>query len=170
MDVAARRILERLQAGFGRARRRRLHAIAAAARDQPVVPGRPPEPRPEAICDSHVQIAGDGLAHGTIENKVTARRLLPSPADHAAWDGKAVGGQCAPCRIGSRFLQRQLEAYLRWGDPAVLRDCADVGWEMEEGSICGLGMVAAKPLAHAREHFAAAFEPRSPSCDGPQSD
>ena len=27
----------------------------------------------------------------------------------------------------------------------------DVGWEMEEGSICGLGMVAAKPLESARE-------------------
>ena len=29
----------------------------------------------------------------------------------------------------------------------------DVGWEMEQGSICGLGMVAAKPLETARQHF-----------------
>ena len=37
---------------------------------------------------------------------------------------------------------------------------ADVGWEMEEGSICGLGMVAAKPLESAMKHFPAEFEDR----------
>jgi NADH:ubiquinone oxidoreductase subunit F (NADH-binding) len=30
---------------------------------------------------------------------------------------------------------------------------SDVAWEMEEGSICGLGMVAAWPLKTARQHF-----------------
>ena len=47
------------------------------------------------------------------------------------------------------------------GDIAALRHAEDVGWEMDEGSICGLGMVAAKPLESAREHFPEAFRDRS---------
>lgn len=62
-------------------------------------------------------------------------------------------GQCAPCRIGSRYLRRQNEQYNQLGDPAVFEHADDVAWEMEEGSICGLGMVAAKPLQSARKHF-----------------
>ena len=62
-------------------------------------------------------------------------------------------GQCAPCRIGSRYLRRQNDAYLRLGDPIAFEHADDVAWEMEEGSICGLGMVAAKPLESALKHF-----------------
>ena len=62
-------------------------------------------------------------------------------------------GQCAPCRIGSRYLRRQNDAYLKLGDPVAFEHADDVAWEMEEGSICGLGMVAAKPLESARKHF-----------------
>jgi len=69
-------------------------------------------------------------------------------------------GQCAPCRIGTRYLRRQVDRYLASGDPGSLRQADDVGWEMEEGSICGLGMVAAKPLESAREYFPAAFSKR----------
>ena len=69
-------------------------------------------------------------------------------------------GQCAPCRIGTRYLRRQVDRYLMRGDPASLNYSDDVGWEMEEGSICGLGMVAAKPLESAREHFPEAFRVR----------
>ena len=69
-------------------------------------------------------------------------------------------GQCAPCRIGTRYIRRQVDKYLQLGDPATLQQADDVGWEMEEGSICGLGMVAAKPLESAREHFPEAFKVR----------
>jgi NADH:ubiquinone oxidoreductase subunit F (NADH-binding) len=69
-------------------------------------------------------------------------------------------GQCAPCRIGSRWLHRAVTRYLETGDPAALEHAAEVGWEMEEGSICGLGMVAAKPFESARQYFPQAFEPR----------
>jgi len=62
-------------------------------------------------------------------------------------------GQCAPCRIGSRYLRRQNDVYLKLGDPIAFEHADDVAWEMEEGSICGLGMVAAKPLESARKHF-----------------
>lgn len=69
-------------------------------------------------------------------------------------------GQCAPCRIGTRYLRRQVDKYIQLGDPVSLEQAKDVGWEMEEGSICGLGMVAAKPLESAREHFPDAFKVR----------
>ena len=69
-------------------------------------------------------------------------------------------GQCAPCRIGTRYIRRQVDNYIQIGDPATLESAEDVGWEMEEGSICGLGMVAAKPLESAREHFPDAFKVR----------
>ncbi|MCP3981697.1 MAG: NADH-quinone oxidoreductase subunit F [bacterium] len=72
-------------------------------------------------------------------------------------------GQCAPCRIGTRYLRRQVDGYMSSGDPSSLRLADDVGWEMEEGSICGLGMVAAKPLESARQHFPEAFKPRERS-------
>jgi len=62
-------------------------------------------------------------------------------------------GQCAPCRIGSRYLRRQNDTYIQLGDPIAYQHVDDVAWEMEEGSICGLGMVAAKPLESARKHF-----------------
>ena len=70
-------------------------------------------------------------------------------------------GQCAPCRIGTRYLHRQIKQYLASGDPEALSHAADVGWEMEEGSICGLGMVAMKPLQSARQHFPEAFARRT---------
>jgi len=67
-------------------------------------------------------------------------------------------GQCAPCRIGTRYIHRQVDKYIQLGDPASLAMADEVGWEMEEGSICGLGMVAAKPLESARKYFPEAFE------------
>lgn len=69
-------------------------------------------------------------------------------------------GQCAPCRIGTRYLHNQVGKYLKSGDPGALKHANDVGWEMEEGSICGLGMVAHKPLVDAMKHFPKAFEKR----------
>lgn len=66
-------------------------------------------------------------------------------------------GQCAPCRIGTRYLNRQVNKFIQLGDDKALAMADDVGWEMEEGSICGLGMVAAKPLESAKKHFPQAF-------------
>ena len=62
-------------------------------------------------------------------------------------------GQCAPCRIGTRYLRRQVEGYLNRGDAALLSQADEIGWEMEEGSICGLGMTASLPLVTALKHF-----------------
>ena len=70
-------------------------------------------------------------------------------------------GQCAPCRIGTRYLRRQLDDFIGEKQLVALRHSDDVAWEMEEGSICGLGMVAAKPLESAMEYFPEAFEDKA---------
>ena len=70
-------------------------------------------------------------------------------------------GQCAPCRIGTQYLRRQVTGYMDSGDPQKLNMAGDVSWEMEEGSICGLGMVAFKPLELAMQHFPEAFAKRN---------
>lgn len=69
-------------------------------------------------------------------------------------------GQCAPCRIGTRMLRRALERYLESGSREPLRHVEDIAWEMEEGSICGLGMAAFYPLKLAMKHFPEAFSKR----------
>ena len=69
-------------------------------------------------------------------------------------------GQCAPCRIGTRYVRQALDRYLASGDPAALGHLPDVAWELEEGSICGLGIAAALPVATALRHFPAVFGPR----------
>lgn len=62
-------------------------------------------------------------------------------------------GQCAPCRLGTQYVRQSLQAFMENRRNNSLDNFEDVAWEMEEGSICGLGMVAAKPLQSLREHF-----------------
>ena len=66
-------------------------------------------------------------------------------------------GQCAPCRIGCRIQRQTIDRFLETGQAKTLEHVDDVHWEMEEGSICGLGMVASKPLQMAMEHFPDVF-------------
>ncbi len=70
-------------------------------------------------------------------------------------------GQCAPCRIGARLVRRALDRYLDSGDPSALAHLDDLAWEMDQGSICGLGMVAAEPAVTALRHFPEHFGTRS---------
>ena len=64
-------------------------------------------------------------------------------------------GQCAPCRIGTRFLREAVERATKSDtvDTAHLKQVAEVAWEMNEGSICGLGQAAALPLTTPLEKF-----------------
>ena len=69
-------------------------------------------------------------------------------------------GQCTPCRVGCRVQRQTLQRYLESGDAAALEHVQDVAWEMEEGSLCGLGQVAAWPLTTAQKHFPESFGDR----------
>ncbi len=66
-------------------------------------------------------------------------------------------GQCAPCRIGTRFLREALDRHVADPRPAALAQVADVSWEMNEGSICGLGQAACLPLTTAMKWFPEEF-------------
>lgn len=72
-------------------------------------------------------------------------------------------GQCAPCRIGTRYLRESLIGTLApEGAPPGkehLTHVADVAWQMNEGSICGLGQAAPLPLTSALRYFPEEFEP-----------
>lgn len=64
-------------------------------------------------------------------------------------------GQCAPCRIGCTLQKQSLERFMD-GDEQnsdELKMVDDIHWEMEQGSICGLGMVASLPLKSAMQYF-----------------
>jgi len=70
-------------------------------------------------------------------------------------------GQCAPCRIGTRYLREALDRRIA-GTPdedggASLAFTADVAWQMNEGSICGLGQTAPLALTSALAHFPEEF-------------
>ena len=73
-------------------------------------------------------------------------------------------GQCAPCRIGTRYLRESMDRFLTGvGGPDALARVADTAWQMNEGSICGLGQAAALPLTSALEHFPDDFSARRTS-------
>ncbi|MCB9740280.1 MAG: SLBB domain-containing protein [Deltaproteobacteria bacterium] len=68
-------------------------------------------------------------------------------------------GQCAPCRVGTQVLAKAFEDYRRAGKTAAARQALErvaeeIGWEMGEGSICGLGQAAHFPLGHYLRDFA----------------
>ena len=65
-------------------------------------------------------------------------------------------GQCTPCRVGCRVQRQALERFIA-GDRDALDHSPEVAWEMEEGSICGLGQVASWPLTTAMKHFPGEF-------------
>jgi len=69
-------------------------------------------------------------------------------------------GQCAPCRIGCSLQRRALDSLLA-GQADALEFSDDIHWEMEQASICGLGMVASQPLLMARKYFPEDFAGRS---------
>ncbi|MFT4539397.1 MAG: NADH:ubiquinone oxidoreductase subunit F (NADH-binding)/NADH:ubiquinone oxidoreductase subunit E [Planctomycetota bacterium] len=64
-------------------------------------------------------------------------------------------GQCAPCRIGTEYLH---ESVKRDGSVNDLTHVADAAWQMNEGSICGLGQAAPLPLTSALKYFPEEFE------------
>ena len=58
-------------------------------------------------------------------------------------------GQCAPCRVGTQVMVTMLERLAAGeGTTADVDTLARVGWEMEAGSICGLGQAAPFPVQH----------------------
>ncbi|MBN2008547.1 SLBB domain-containing protein [candidate division KSB1 bacterium] len=70
-------------------------------------------------------------------------------------------GQCAPCRIGTRYLREAVNAELN-GSATMhspnLKFAEDVAWQMNEASICGLGQTASLALTSAMTYFPEDFQ------------
>ena len=85
--------------------------------------------------------------------------IPPGPVrERAQVDLEGPRGTVLVCHVVVRlgYLGRQHQAVVRYrdtDDPSALEHVDDVAWEMNEGSICGLGMVASLPLTSARQHF-----------------
>ena len=69
-------------------------------------------------------------------------------------------GQCAPCRIGTHYLRVALDKQIagNGASAAALAHVADVAWQMNEGSICGLGQAVPLPLTSALRYFPEEFD------------
>ena len=89
---------------------------------------------------------------GVVVLNDTVNLALAARAQQVFFEDESCG-QCAPCRIGARMQRRAIDRYLDERDPGVLEHVEYVHEEMEEGSICGLGMVASLPLVSARRYF-----------------
>ncbi|MCA8978655.1 MAG: SLBB domain-containing protein [Planctomycetes bacterium] len=88
----------------------------------------------------------------------TTRDLKDAALDQLRFFSEESCGQCAPCRIGTRYQHEALKRHVdAGGDGAHLEHVARVAHEMVEGSICGLGMTAALPLTSAMRWFPGEF-------------
>ncbi len=98
-----------------------------------------------------------GSAGVTVMNE-TVNMAWAAQAQLVFYEAESCG-QCAPCRIGTRFLRENLGRHLAQKaqtapDPGNhLEHVADAAWEMNEGYICGLGQIAALPLTSALKFF-----------------
>ncbi len=95
------------------------------------------------------------------------RDLLDAALTQARFFRAESCGQCAPCRIGTQVLVRLLER-ARDGEAAAadLDTLERVAWEMDAGSICGLGMAAPLPALHLVRYFPDALRTRGPAEGG----
>ncbi|MCB9535067.1 MAG: SLBB domain-containing protein [Myxococcales bacterium] len=95
------------------------------------------------------------------------RDLLDAALTQARFFRAESCGQCAPCRIGTQVLVRLLERARDGEATAADRDTLErVAWEMDAGSICGLGMAAPLPALHLVRYFPDALRTRGPAEGG----
>ncbi|MEZ4222733.1 MAG: NADH-ubiquinone oxidoreductase-F iron-sulfur binding region domain-containing protein [Polyangiaceae bacterium] len=112
--------------------------------------GRPLDFRALAAVGSMLGSAGVVVLNDT-------RDLKAAVLDQLRFFEEESCGQCAPCRIGTRYLGAQLAKHCQ-GQSVALRNAAELAWEMNEGSICGLGQAAPLPLTSAMKYFPEEFE------------
>ncbi|MHC4829204.1 MAG: NADH-ubiquinone oxidoreductase-F iron-sulfur binding region domain-containing protein [Planctomycetota bacterium] len=120
----------------------------------------PPSERTRPLDFSSLQEVGSMLGSGgvlvlneTVDLKDAVQNLL-------LFFERESCGQCAPCRIGTRYLRVAHERgceHERAGQGEAKHQALsmvdDVAWEMQEGSICGLGQAAPTPLLTCFRYF-----------------
>jgi NADH:ubiquinone oxidoreductase subunit F (NADH-binding) len=107
---------------------------------------RPLDYRSLAEVGSSLGSAGVVVLNATADIPAAVRALL------AFFEAESCG-QCAPCRIGTRLQREAVDALRARRAPDALGLVEDIAWEMNEGSICGLGHTASTPLLSALRYF-----------------
>ena len=119
--------------------------LPAARRDLPL------DFRSLAEAGSMLGSAGVVVLNQTVDMRWAAAQQLRFFEDESC-------GQCAPCRIGTRYLHESVRRDMQGRTTAQpLRNVAEAAWQMNEGSICGLGQAAPLPLTTALEHWPEEF-------------
>ncbi len=98
--------------------------------------------------------AGVVVLNDTVNMQWAASRQLVFFEDESC-------GQCAPCRIGTRYLREALDNHINGAEHdncPSLEYTDDVSFQMTEGSICGLGQIASLPLTSAQKYFPEDFQ------------
>ncbi|MCO4759864.1 MAG: SLBB domain-containing protein [Myxococcales bacterium] len=99
-----------------------------------------------------LQAAGSMLGSAGVVVLNDSRDIAQATLTRARFFRDESCGQCAPCRIGTQVIVRMLEQ-----DHTDADTLERVCWEMEQGSICGLGQAAPIPIRHLVQHFPADF-------------
>ncbi len=74
-------------------------------------------------------------------------------------------GKCTPCRVGSQIIAQELDKLCAEGD-ADWNAIRDLGEQMRDTSLCGLGSTGALPLLAAIEHFSDELNAKAPRKGG----
>ncbi len=113
--------------------------------------GRPLDFKRLAEAGSMLGSAGVVVLNDTVDMRWAAAQQLRFFEDESC-------GQCAPCRIGTRYLHESVRRSMQGMSTAEpLEHVAEAAWQMNEGSICGLGQAAPLPLTSALRFFPADF-------------
>ncbi len=114
----------------------------------------PASERGRALDFKGLAAAGSMLGSAGVVVLNSANSMIDAVREQLVFFENESCGQCAPCRVGTRFLREALDRKLRGeSSQQSLAQVAEVAWEMNEGSICGLGQAAALPLTTALNHF-----------------
>jgi len=121
-----------------------------------------PEQLDITLTFEDLQTAGLALGSGAMmvfDDSRDLRQILLSVAHFFAHESC---GKCYPCQLGT---QRQLEILERVAEgrtlPGDISRLQDVGWTMNDASLCGLGQTAALAILSALDHWPELFLPPS---------
>ncbi|HWP34247.1 MAG TPA: NADH-ubiquinone oxidoreductase-F iron-sulfur binding region domain-containing protein, partial [Thermodesulfobacteriota bacterium] len=163
LGIPAAELIERC--GGGVAGGRRLKAFS---------PGGPSSGfLPASMADVPLDFAplaqvGSMLGSGAVIVLAEGRCLLDAARAYVGFFKAESCGKCVPCRVGTEKLEARLAAWAAaaagggGGDGARFEAeraaVEDLALTMSQASICGLGQVAALPVASALAHFRAEIE------------
>ncbi|NUN12168.1 MAG: SLBB domain-containing protein [Myxococcales bacterium] len=105
----------------------------------------------------HLADIGSMLGSAGVVVLNTEASIVSATLDQLRFFEAESCGQCAPCRIGTRWLHTALRSNQDKPGSFSRSTAEDIVWQMKEGSICGLGQAAPLPLESALHYFPEEF-------------